>query len=190
MYIIPGILGFFACCLFDLNKVKWQSRILNHFFTIGSLLLVYSTLSALLKSDFKTLIHNFHIEQGLLLVGILLSGAALIYVLFFALPFESTYMETETLPVVDSGVYAACRHPGFWVFALFYLLLGFFLSNPYVTLEAIIYSICNFIYIYIQDRFIFPHYIRGYDEYKKTVPFLIPNRRSFQKAFSRNCCSK
>ena len=190
MYIIPGILGFLACCLFDLNKVKWQSRIFNHFFTIGSLLLVYSTVSALLKSDFKTLIHNFHIEQGLLLLGVALSGAALIYVLFFALPFESTYMETEHLPVVNSGVYAACRHPGFWVFALFYLLLGCFLSNTYITLEAIVYSICNFIYIYIQDRFIFPLYIRGYEEYKKTVPFLIPNRHSLQKAIARRTCSK
>ena len=190
MYIIPGILGFLACCLFDLNKAKWQSRILNHFFTIGAFLLIYSTICALMKSDFETFVQSFHLQQVFLLLGVLLSGAALIYALFFALPFESTYTDTETLPVVDSGIYAACRHPGFWFFGLFYLLLGSFLSNAHLTLEAIIYSICNFIYIYIQDRFIFPQYIRGYDDYKKTVPFLIPNRHSLRKVLERSSCSK
>ena len=46
-----------------------------------------------------------------------------------------------------------------------------------------IYNTCNFLYVYLQDRYIFPRYIRGYDDYKRSVPFLIPTRASLKKAF-------
>ena len=186
MYLIPGILGFIACCLFDLNKIRWHSKVMNSFFIIGSLLIVFSTAGAFFQSDFSTLLETFQVQHLLFLVGMILSGAALIYILFFALPFENTYVANETLALVDHGVYALCRHPGFWMLALFYIFSGLLLSNRLLLMASVIYSVCNLIYIYIQDCYIFPHYIRGYDEYKQAVPFLIPNRNSIQKAFGPN----
>ena len=185
MCLIPGILGFAACCIFDLNKVYWRSKHLNHLFILGSLLLVLSTLWTVSQCSFSLLADTFGIAHVIYLLGMILSGITLIYVLFFALPFESTYEKTETLPVINSGIYALCRHPGFWPFLFFYLFMWLFLSNPLVGIAAIVYSICNLIYIFIQDHYIFPLYIQGYNEYKQTVPFLIPNQKSIKHFFAQ-----
>lgn len=185
MYLIPGVLGFIACCLFDVNKIKWQSKKLNLLFPIGIALLICSTLLCILQTDFSLITEHFGIRHAAFLICLILSGIALIYTLFFALPFENTYMESDELPVVNRGVYGLCRHPGFWMLALCYLFLWLFFSNKQLLAGFLLYTVCNFIYIYIQDRYIFPRYIRGYDEYKKTVPFLIPNRNSIRNAFRR-----
>ena len=43
--------------------------------------------------------------------------AALIYTLFFALPFDETYAKQNNgRYVCDRGVYALCRHPGILCF--------------------------------------------------------------------------
>ena len=186
IYVIPGILGFLACCLFDINKIRWNIRFLNLFFVIGSLLLIGSSILCILQADFKLLFSDFRLYHLLMLAGLLLSIAGEIYALFFALPFESTYMESEKVPVISKGWYAACRHPGFWTLTLVYLFLWLLLSNIELFYALITYTLSNFLYIYVQDRYIFPEYIQGYDEYKKKVPFLIPNRACIQKAFSKN----
>ena len=46
-----------------------------------------------------------------------------------------------------------------------------------LLLAALIYPLCNLIYIIIQDKYIFPLYIEGYESYKRSVPFLIPRYR-------------
>jgi len=78
---------------------------------------------------------------------------------------------------MDQGVYGLCRHPGFWMFALCYLFLALFFFDIRLLYCCVVYSICNFLYILLQDVYIFPKYIRGYSEYKKRVPFLIPGRK-------------
>ena len=113
-----------------------------------------------------------------------------IYVLFFALPFDDTYIKNATLTLVDHGAYALCRHPGFWVFTLFYLFLCLFLSNPVLLVGLFLYTGCNFFYICLQDHYIFPLYIRDYKEYKKNVPFLLPTRQSIRKALGRHGLNK
>jgi len=186
MYIITGILGFIACCLFDINKIKWNMRVLNLFFALGSNLLIVSTLWCILRSDFSLIFSDFGPYRIAMLACAILSIAAEVYAMFFALPFEETYMESSQVPVVDRGWYRACRHPGFWTLSLAYLFLWLFTSNVMLLYALIAYTICNFIYILVQDIYIFPRYIRGYDDYRNTVPFLIPNRESIREAFSRN----
>ncbi len=185
MHAVPGIIGFIFFIVFDLNKIYWNSRALNLSFVLGAVLLIGSTGYCVKNSDFAALLAHFGIWQIITLLGLLLSAAALVYVLFFALPFEDTYMESEGLPLMDKGVYGACRHPGFWMFALCYLFLALFCSNMHLLYCGIIYSICNFLYIVIQDIYIFPKYIQGYQDYKKTVPFLVPTGKSLRSAFTK-----
>jgi len=101
----------------------------------------------------------------------------LIYTLFFALPFQSTYTRGNDLPVVSTGVYGLCRHPAFWPFLLLYAALWLTFGGNRLLLAAVVYPVCNWLYIYVQDRCIFPQYIHGYDTYRLSVPFLIPRRK-------------
>ena len=179
--LLPGVLGFVAFGLFDINKIRWQRRELNLLFAVGSLLLAASTLLCIPQPGHWAIFRGFWGAAAL--AGLILSGAALVYVLFFALPFSSTYTESEELPLVDRGAYGLCRHPSFWLFVVFYFFLWLFFTGWRLFAGFVIYNICNFLYIYLQDRYIFPRYIRGYDDYKRSVPFLIPTRASLKKAF-------
>ena len=174
MYLIPGILGFVFCCLFDINKIRWQSSKLNISFVLGMLLILFSTACCILQSDFSKISWPLSLVQFLYIAGFILSSVGLVYTLFFALPFGDTYMESDSILVIDHGVYGICRHPGFWMLTFVYLFLWLFFDSQSMQMCFILYTACNFIYILIQDKYIFPQYIKGYDEYKKSVPFLIP----------------
>ena len=88
MYLLPGVLGFVAFCLFDINKIRWQSKKLNLLFALGALLLLLSTLLCIPDPSVWAL---FTSPRGIpALMGLLLSGLGLVYVLFFALPFDDT----------------------------------------------------------------------------------------------------
>ena len=42
---------------------------------------------------------------------------------------------------------------------------------------AMWFTVLNLGYTVLQDRYFFPVYLKGYDEYKKEVPFFIPRQR-------------
>jgi len=179
MQLIFGVFGFCLFILFDLNKINKRSRLFNLFFPLGVMLLAVSV-ALCVMGNVPSSLNFFH---WLCLAVMALSGIALIYTLFFALPFESTYVETNQPALVNRGVYGACRHPGFWPFFLFFLFLWLFFKTKLMFLCFIIYSICDLIYIFLQDRYFFPKYISGYDRYKTDVPFLIPSISSIRTAF-------
>lgn len=168
MLLLPGIAAFALFIAFDLNKIRWHRPIYNSLFPMGGLLLALSTTMCMRACEF---------HLGAALAGAVLSAAALIYALFFALPFESTYKESGSLGLVNRGIYGMCRHPGFWPFLLLYIFLYLSFPGRAMLSAAIIFPICNLIYIIIQDKYIFPLYIEGYDSYKSAVPFLFPRLR-------------
>lgn len=174
MLLLPGILGFCLFIVFDLNKIRWQRPMLNSFFAVGGLLLILSTALCIVPvlRDFRPSLFS-----ALMLTALIISGAALIYALFFALPFEDTYRESKSLPLVSGGIYGLCRHPGFWPFLLVYVFLWLSFGGEWLMWAMLIFPLCNLIYIIIQDKYIFPLYIEGYESYKQSVPFLIPRRR-------------
>ena len=175
MILLPGAAAFVLFILFDLNKIRWQKQFLNLFFPLGGLLLAGSTLLCILASDLSDFV--WHAGTVLGLLGCAASAAAMVYALFFALPFQDTYTESHDVPVITTGLYGLCRHPAFWPMAALYVLLWLTFGGSWLLAAAILYPLCNFFYIVIQDRRIFPQYIRGYGEYKKQVPFLIPRRK-------------
>jgi protein-S-isoprenylcysteine O-methyltransferase Ste14 len=101
--------------------------------------------------------------------------------LFFWLPFKKTYVTTDqTNTVVSTGMYALCRHPGaIWV-CLFYLFLWLASGKLMMLWAGAIWTLINILYIYVQDRWIFPHILTGYNLYQQEVPFLIPNNKSIK----------
>ncbi|MDD4766129.1 MAG: hypothetical protein PHF87_00900 [Desulfotomaculaceae bacterium] len=181
VFILTGCLAFIFFYIFDLNKVRFHKKGLNISFAAGLLLLAAST-AGILLGDYGgfSVFTYLKVFFGALSIGALLM---LLYTLFAALPFSLTYQEAgRGKTVVDSGMYALCRHPGVIWFFLFYLFLWLASGKIMMMWGGIIWTIMDIIYVYVQDRWFFPAALNGYDQYKKEVPFLIPNLASIKNA--------
>ena len=179
--LFMGITGFILYFLYDINSFRWNSRVIRTFFALGSLLIGLATIIDLLKAWKLEAFHNL-LDIVLLLFAVL-SFVALIYCLFFALPFEKTYVEQENgRKVYDGGVYALCRHPGVLCFALMYVFLGLAALPTNLLIHGIVWSILNLLYAWFQDRVTFPITFCNYKSYQKRIPFLIPTKDSIRLA--------
>ena len=182
-YILMGCLAFIFPLIFDINKIRFLNKYLNISFAIGIIILAFSTLGILI-SDFE----RFEINNIFRLLAGLVSTVSLllmIYALFFALPFSKTYTDVEKKNlVIDTGMYALCRHPGVIWFAFFYLFLWIASGKMMMLWAGIAWTIMDIVHVYIQDNWFFPHTLEGYNTYKSRVPFLIPNRVSTRRYLS------
>jgi protein-S-isoprenylcysteine O-methyltransferase Ste14 len=183
IFILTGCLAFVFFYIFDLNKVKFLKKGINISFAAGIALLAVST-AGILLGDYK----GFEVSIPLkLLFGALSIGSLfmIFYALFAALPYGVTYKEVEHgNTVVDSGMYALCRHPGVIWFFFFYLFLWLASGKTMMMWAGIIWTIMDIIYVYVEDRWFFPAALNGYDQYKSKVPFLIPNPASIKKCIT------
>lgn len=175
MNIIMGVIGFLFCYLYDFNQVKLHKQWLKGTFFIGSALICLTTVTLFITSF--TYFEKSICSVLFLLFAILFLGL-LIYTLFFALPFDETYARQEAHKTYRYGVYALCRHPGFWWMFFFYLMLVLSYRTAELWWVFIIFNTMNFMYIIIQDCYSFPKLFTDYGEYKKTVPFLLMKKKN------------
>lgn len=120
IYIFVGFVAFLLFFIYDLNSVIFKFKLLYGCFFAGFFLLASSTVGIIIS--WRSLIKIDVLRMVTFGILTLLFFLLLIYTLFFALPFKSTYIETETLnKVCRSGVYALCRHPGVLWFFGFYI---------------------------------------------------------------------
>ena len=138
--LFMGAAGFILYFLYDINSFHWNRRVVRTFFAAGSLLIGLATSLDFYKA-WKAGAFQGGID-GVLLLSAAVSFAALIYCLFFALPFEKTYVEQKNgRTVYDGGVYALCRHPGVLCFAAMYLFSGLAALPEDLLLHGSIWSI-------------------------------------------------
>jgi protein-S-isoprenylcysteine O-methyltransferase Ste14 len=176
-----GLLGFVFYFLYDINSITIRSGLLHSTFAIGTVLIAAAT-GMDLWSAFK--MHTFSgIPDLLFLILAALSFAALIYCLFFALPFQETYTEqASNRSVCDKGVYALCRHPGILCFFGTFLFLGLAARPADLLAHGMVFSALNLIYAFFQDRITFPKTFSDYHIYRTRVPFLLPTGNSIRLA--------
>lgn len=180
LYIVGSSLGFLLFIIYDINSIKWQSKILNQLFYVGCLLIVVNTFGAVYEC--ADLIDMGSSYQILWISIVVMFFVLLVFTLFFALPFDSTYVKnTETRRTHTIGIYALCRHPGVLWFIGLYFSLFFWIGSPILLYLAIVLSSMNFGYIVFQDLWTFPKTFSDYDQYKKTTPFIIPNFTSIHR---------
>lgn len=166
--------------VYDINSIKAKSKALKSLFFVGILLLVVAT-GLLLLSGWNTGEFSTY-RMMLFLIFALIFLLLLIYTLFFALPFNATYINESTKPkVCMAGIYGMCRHPGFWWFLGMYICIVLAVPTLEMMVGAAVFCILNFIYIIMQDIWTFPKYFGDYDQYKEKVPFLVPTRASLQE---------
>lgn len=126
--VIIGSIGFLCCFLYDHNSIRLKKSFLHPFFSIGCFLIAVST-GLVIRSCWPRQGSSFFISAVFLTAALLFLGL-LIYTLFFALPFDETYVkENHERLAYTEGVYALCRHPGVLWFAGFYFCLAGFLGS-------------------------------------------------------------
>lgn len=175
-----GCLAFLFYMIYDINSVTANYRILRCGFFVGSFLLIAAT-----GGIISTTITNTTWYTGRTLVFLPAASfflLLLVYTLFFAIPFEATYIKSNEPPrTCTTGFYALCRHPGVLWFAGFYFSLWLGLSGSLLLKAGILFSLLNLVYIILQDQWIFMKTFPDYGEYKKTTPFLIPTCQSLKR---------
>jgi len=178
-----GITAFALYLIYDINSFCWQRKIPRTFFMMGTVLLAAAMLLDL-HAAWKAQAFRL-LPDAIPLALSAVSFAALIYSLFFALPFDKTYTQQQNgRKVYDQGVYALCRHPGILCFFAMYLMLGLAaLPYPGLLLRGMLFSFLNLAYAWFQDRITFPKTFSNYPDYQKGTPFLIPTKASIHSAF-------
>lgn len=164
------IVAYICYFIYDYNSIKWQNKFLKPLFTLASAMILLVTV--------YELIMNF---AGISVLSIIMMAAAvvfmalLVYTLFFALPFDATYVkDSAKREAYTGGVYSICRHPGVLWLAGLYLCLMFVVSGPVSRIVFLLIIVGDILYVIYQDVYIFPRTFTNYGEYKKTTPFLIP----------------
>ena len=179
--LLLGIAAFALYILYDINRFTRKLRFAHAFFLLGTVLLGIATALDVWQA-WKAGAFSGALD-AVLLIGAVLFFAALIYSLFFALPFKETYTEQEGNDrVYSGGVYALCRHPGILCFFGMYLLLGLAALPSGMIVRSLVFSFLNLLYAWFQDCVTFPKTFCDYSDYQKCVPFLIPTQHSISMA--------
>ena len=176
-----GIAAFLLYLLYDINSFRWNRRFPRSFFLLGTLLLLLATAINLIDSFGCGAFRS--VSDWILLIPAVFSLLALVYCLFFAIPFDETYTaQTNGRPVCDCGAYALCRHPGILCFFSFYLFLGLAARPGRLLWNGLLFSCLNLAYAAFQDRVTFPKTFCNYEDYRETTPFLSPTLPSIRRA--------
>ena len=179
MGLCLGITGFGLCYLYDFNTVLWHKKWLQMFFFIGNLFIIAGSLCILIPAWISMHIHVRFFVSAILSVLFLM---LLIYTLFFAIPFDTTYIHENTLRnAYTDGVYALCRHPAVLWFTGLYFSLWLMVLTTEAVITFLIYILMDILYIILQERFIFFKTFKNYSEYQMNTPFLIPTINSIKK---------
>lgn len=177
-----GIAAFSLYFLYDINSFLWKHPLPRCFFLMGTGFLGIAAVLDLTAAWQSGAFSG--IGDLILIAGSAVCFAALIYCLFFALPFKETYADQTTgNHVYDGGVYALCRHPGILCFFALFLLLGIAALPGSMLRNGMVFSTLNLAYAWFQDRVTFPKTFCDYDAYRHNVPFLIPTKTSARNAW-------
>lgn len=181
--VAMGALGFaiiHLCDIVALKKVPWAKPIA---WLSGGGLLIYASVMVCLSPE-KLPLPGWLTYLGWPLLIISLSW--LIYSLFINLPFGKTYIATGVGDrLITTGLYALVRHP--WIHCFTLLLISLFLiSGSRLWLAAApVWLLFDTLLVVIQDRFLFGRMFKGYDDYRRTTPMLVPNRKSLSAFLSQ-----
>lgn len=173
MGFAAGVGAFVLFFLSDCNDWRWSRRALRGCFPLGALLLAAGTVWEIRRGTPP--LHGWLQAAAAALAAVFL--VLLVYTLFFALPVEASYARPgEERSACTTGVYALCRHPGVLWFAGLYGCL--WAAGGLPLWEAAVLSGLNVALVVFEDRCVFPARLKGYGDYRRTTPFLLPSRQS------------
>lgn len=183
LYLIIGCIAFILFILADVNKLKTIHPVLHALFGLGLLLLLWSTIQIVRINPADFILPGPWQTTCAILATVSLGFQ--LYVLFFAIPFDKTYVTLGNNKIVDTGFFALARHPGVIWFFFFFVFLWLYSGRMLILWAGLAWTAMDILHVFIQDRFIFPRMFDGYDVYIKKVPFMIPTIHSIRNGLKR-----
>jgi len=176
---ILGLGAFVMFFIYDWNRVFVKKRWMNPLFAMGNVCLALVAVRLILEALsllFGEAGTGLALVLWLCLAAVCLAG--LIYTLYFALPFDSTYCrEADRHKACRTGIYGWCRHPGIWWFFGCFFCLGMSAGAGERMALCLVLSFLNLLYAWYQDRYIFVKEFSDYEDYRRSVPFLLPKMK-------------
>lgn len=177
-----GALAFGLMFLSDYGQVLRGRRGAGILFPLGGALLIAAT-AALLVRRWRSVPPG----PGSLFwfAGAALMLLLLVYTMFFALPAGGSSIATaqkdELRPLVDTGVFALCRHPGVLFLGGFYACLWAALGGAALGLAFVVFTLLDAAYAAWQGEAVFPRSIRDYAAYRASTPRFLPTPGSLRR---------
>ena len=170
IWVLTGTAAFVILIIFEVQKCRNALKnrtAFNPWFVLGTLMLLLSFVGIAMDS---------HAAGGARLVSgiVIMTAGVLSYIIVLTAGLKKRgYLEDEkNASVSRKGLYGRLRHPGVWSFLL--CGVGFGMVFIGTTGKALWLVLLNLIYTWLQDRYFFPVYLKGYEEYKRDVPYLFP----------------
>ena len=170
IWVLTGTAAFVILIIFEVQKCRNALKnrtAFNPWFVLGTLMLLLSFVGIAMDNQ---------AAGGARLVSgvVIMTAGVLSYIIVLIAGLKKRgYLEDEkNASVSRKGLYGRLRHPGVWSFLL--CGVGFGMVFIGTTGKALWLVLLNLIYTWLQDRYFFPVYLKGYEEYKRDVPYLFP----------------
>ena len=134
---------------------------------------------------FRGVVNDTLVISGPAIGGLIFSMGLLLLCLFPSVTHSVPERPGSGLkPLISTGMYALCRHPGVIAMGLCCVCLYLLCPTASMGMLCILDMVLDLIYVKWQDVYIFPFTISDYEGYKKTTPFLIPTIGSISRFFN------
>jgi len=179
LILLLSATGFITLLLFDIAQIYNRKALSAVFSIIG-----YGTIVSTLL--FLIILHKVPYppkkDFALVLLVIKVTGALFFFLLLLysniiEIGLKLPYSSSNERVALDRGTYGIVRHPGFLWLTFLLILLALVYKNGSFTLFSALIICMNFLLILIEDIVIFPKLFKNYTQYKRRVPFLIPDIR-------------
>ncbi|MBQ3275584.1 MAG: hypothetical protein IJH47_00815 [Oscillospiraceae bacterium] len=178
-----GLLGFGSILLYDINNVNHNNDRLQSLYGVGGGLIGLAVLDQI----------NQGVQKGSstplwlrIVFGVLAAVffVLLVYATLFAGKRTRWGRQAEKTrwwekDLADRGLFALCRHPAVWLMLLMNLCLMGAVEFDYLV--VILFNTAGLLLAFYEDRYVFPELMKGYENYRKTTPFLLPTGDSIRR---------
>lgn len=176
IYIFIGLIGFLIFGASDYLTYKYPLSRWKLLFFLGAALVIFSTVKIIPWKEFINIYRQYNLKMRLMVDLAVISLLLLMHSLFFIIPLKKNYIASGAkFPLVEKLEYSLCRHPGVWFLGIFYFMLWRIFEQDILLYIFISFTVADIIYVSWQDKILFLQTIEDYEDYKKRVPFLIPN---------------
>lgn len=177
---MAGCGGFLILLLFDWADSRGFTRAKPAIMAAAAAVFTCAFVAILLDPD------RLAFSPALRMVGVILCVPFFmlwIFSLFLEIPFRLTYgVERGKRGVVTTGTYALSRHPGVIWFFFFHTCLVLMSGSRLLLAAVPFWTGMNVLLVFVEDRVFFPRtFGDSYLEYRRRVPFLVPNPASIRR---------